>query len=88
MEFNDENQYRKKGPAPKVQPWPIKLALKYGAKSEQQANIIVIVISFILIIITVIMYKNLFFSSNNNDADVEDLPTEVRLDMEASGIDL
>ena len=62
MEFNDEAQY-KQAPVQKQQSWPIKLAMKYGAKTEQQANVIVLVISMILIVATVIIYKNLFFST-------------------------
>lgn len=51
--FNQINQ-QKKGP------WPIRLALKYGAKDTQQAAQIVLGIIAVLLVITAIMYIRLF----------------------------
>lgn len=90
-EFNEENKYRNTSLGEKPQPWPIKLALKYGAKSEKQAHTIVLTISIILIIITIFYYKNMFFPSTEVLVKSEkDLPGSVLQKIEqadSNGID-
>ena len=75
MEFNTEASYRKT-PVHKRQSWPIKLALRCGAKTEASASVIVILISIILIIVTITIYRNIFFSSPSNDIDIGGLSPE------------
>ncbi len=49
--------------------WPIKLAMKYGVKSRERANVVVIVISVILLVITFYIYKQVIFSDTRTDPD-------------------
>ena len=88
MGTNVFGEQQKFHPAAKEVAWPVKLAMKYGAKTERQASAVVIVLSVILIIATVIIYKNLFFSTPNSNVNINDLPPEIRAQMEASGINL
>ncbi|MCA9355449.1 hypothetical protein KC865_02765 [Candidatus Kaiserbacteria bacterium] len=64
--------------------WPIKLALKCGAKTEGQATVVVLSISIVLIIITIFIYKELFFENNNN----HELTPSMLRDLESMGIDV
>lgn len=69
----------------KETPWPIKLAMKYGVKSEKQANTIVMVISVILIVITFFLYKDLYTSSNNDDVQLKDITFDDWREMKKHG---
>lgn len=60
--FNEEPIQRMRA---KQDPWPIKLAMRYGAKTEKQATVIVIIVSVILLIATIIIYKQLYFTTDN-----------------------
>ncbi len=68
-------------------PWPIKLAKRYGAKSDRQAYTALIILSTILLTITATLYWRLFFAEKGTDY-LENLPPETIQKLRNRGIEL
>jgi len=72
----------------KQDPWPIKLAMRYGAKTEKQAAVIVIIVSVLLLIATVIIYKQLYVTTKSTaEMNMDDLSPKLREALESGDPD-